>query len=214
MIRRILLSAVLIIAAAQIANAQQIQSSIMSGPHKTDFQTFLVQPIDKAGNFTFSNLAFFQRYHQAEDQPFDELGVQGIVFWNFTKSLSIGPGLYYNNPKGLMPKAVLQTHHTLGPLTLITNPALYYHENNFWGGELFVQATFIEPVDEKLSLFGQLNTLTTWDRFADHGRSFVQLRIGTRFERGFQLGLAYDKDWYTAQKLSQSSLGLFIEQWF
>lgn len=214
MIRRIFLAAVLTFTTIGVLHAQQIQSSIMSGPHKTDFQTFLVQPLDEAGNFTFANLAFFQRYHEPEDQPFDELGVQGIVFWNFSKGLGIGPGLYYNNPKGLMPKTVLQTYHTLGPLTLITNPAVYYHEDKFWGGELFAQATFIEPINSNLSFFGQLNTLTTWDRFADHGRSYVQLRMGTRFNKGFQLGLAYDKDWYTAQKFSQRSLGFFIEQWF
>lgn len=214
MIRKTLLAIILVCTSTLVLHAQQIQSSIMGGPYKTDFQTFVVQPLGEAGNFTFTNLAFFQRYHQPEDQPFDELGVQGVVFWNFSKSLGIGPGLYYNNPKGLMPKAVLQTYHVLGPLTLITNPAIYYHEDKFWGGELFAQATFIEPIDPKISFFGQLNTLTTWDRFADHGRSFVQLRIGTRFKKGFQLGLAYDKDWYTPQKFSQSSLGLFIEQWF
>lgn len=214
MIRRLILATVLVFTATQVLQAQQIQSSIMSGTNKTDFQTFLVQPMDDSGSFTFTNLAFFQRYHQAEDQPFDELGVQGIVFWNVTKSLGIGPGLYYNNPKGLMPKAVLQTYHVLGPLALVTNPAVYYHEDKFWGGEIFAQATVIEPISSNLSFFGQLNTLTTWDRFADHGRSYVQLRVGTRFEKGFQLGLAYDKDWYTAQKFTRGSLGIFIEQWF
>lgn len=214
MIRRTLLAVLLVCTVTQILHAQQVQSSITGGPHKTNFQTFMVQPLGDSGNFTFTNLAFFQRYHKSEDQPFDELGVQGIVFWNFSKGLGIGPGLYYNNPKGLMPKAALQTYHRLGPLTLITKPAVFYHEDKFWGGELFAQATFIEAINPDISLFGQLNTLTTWDRFADHGRSFVQLRIGPRFKKGFQLGLAYDKDWYTPRKFSQSSLGLFFEQWF
>lgn len=214
MIRRIILAAAWIFIGVQMLCAQQIQSSLMSGPNKTDFQTFMVQPLGSEGDFTFTNLAFFQRYHQSEDQPFDELGVQGAVFWNVSRSLGLGPGLYYNNPKGLMPKAMLQTYHVAGPLTLITNPAIYYHENGFAGGELFAQATFIEPVSQQLSLYGQANVLTTWDRFDDYGRSFIQLRIGTRFARGFQLGLAYDKDWYSAQKFTRSSLGLFIEQWF
>jgi hypothetical protein len=214
MIRRTVLAVILIFTATGALHAQQIQSSIMGSPHKTDFQTFLVQPLGESGNFTFTNLSFFQRYHEPEDQPFDELGVQGIVFWNFSQNFGVGPGLYYNNPKGLMPKAVFQTYHVLGPLTLITNPAMYYHEDKFWGGEVFAQATFIEPINPNLSFFGQLNTLTTWDRFAEHGRSYIQLRFGTRFTKGFQLGVAYDKDWYTPQKFSQSSLGLFIEQWF
>lgn len=196
------------------SQAQQVQTSLMGGAHKVDFQTFLVHPLDNNGNFTFTNLAFFQRYQQAEDQPFDELGVQGAVFWNMTKSLGIGPGLYYNNPKGFMPKVMLQTHHQLGPLTLITNPAVYYHEDGFSGGEFFGQATFMQQLGNKLSLFVQANALTTWDRFEDHGRSYVQFRAGPRFDKGYQLGIAYDRDWYGPQKIKQGSLGFFIEQWF
>lgn len=196
------------------SQAQQVQTSLLGGSHKVDFQTFIVHPLDKNGNFTFTNLAFFQRYQETEDQPFDELGVQGAVFWNMTKSLGIGPGLYYNNPKGFMPKVMLQTYHQLGPVTLITNPAIYYHEDNYTGGELFGQATFIEEINNTVSLFLQANGLTTWDRLEDHGRSYFQFRAGPRFSKGFQLGLGYDKDWYGPQKLSQSSVGVFIEQWF
>lgn len=214
MIRRTFLAAVLIFIMAQTSYTQQVQSSIMSGYDKTNFQTFLVQPLDEAGNFTFTNLAFFQRYHQSEDQPFDELGVQGALFLNLSNSLSIGPGLYYNNPKGFMPKAMLQTYHVAGPWTIVANPAVYYHENNFVGGEFFMQLTYVQSISQQLSLYGQANTLTTWDRFTDHGRSFIQLRIGPRFNKGFQLGLAYDRDWYTPQKFTRGSWGFFIEQWF
>lgn len=194
--------------------AQQVQTSLMSGLHKTDLQTFLVQPIDKEGTVTFTNLAFFQRYHESSDQLFDEMGVQGALLWNMTENLGVGPGLYYNNPKGFMPKMMFQTFHQFGPITLITNPAIYYHENGFTGGELFGQATFIEEINDGLSLFIQLNGLTTWDRLEDHGRSYLQFRVGPRFRKGVQLGLVYDRDWYGPQKVMQSSLGIFIEQWF
>lgn len=208
------LATILFLITSQCLQAQRVQTSLMGGPHKAEFQTFLIQPLDKSGNFTFTNLAFFQRYNEAEDQPFDELGVQGAVFWNITQSLGMGPGLYYNSPKGLMPKALIQTFNVLGPLTLITNPAVYYHEDSYWGGEFFAQATVIEPLKQGWSLFVQVNTLTTWDRFEDHGRSYIQLRAGPRFPSGVHLGLAFDKDWYTPQKFSQSSFGVFIEQWF
>lgn len=207
---------VFVIVAISYSNlfAQQVQTSLMGGPSKIDFQTVLIQPLDNEGDFTFANLAFFQRYTDAKDQSFDELGVQGVVYWNITRSVGIGPGLYYNNPKGFMPKGVLQTYNVFGPVTLITNPALYYHEDGYWGGELFVQATFIEPVKESWALFIQANTLTTWDRFEDHGRSYIQLRGGPRFSSGVQFGLAFDKDWYSPLKISRSSMGVFVEQWF
>lgn len=208
------LCVVILILIVQIANAQQLQVSLMSGVEKTDFQTFVVEPISRTGKITFSSLAFFQRYHAVEEQPFDELGVQGALFWNFNRNFALGPGLYYNDPKGLMPKALLQTFHKAGPLSLITNPAFYYHEDGYMGGELFGQLTFMEDISKGWAIFAQLNVLSTWDRFTDHGRSFLQLRAGPRLPSGFQLGFAWDKDWYTARKLSQSSVGFFIERWF
>lgn len=211
---KLLAGILLLFITTSVVQAQQLQSTLVAGPHKTNFQTFWIQPLDAAGNFTMTNLAFFQRYHEAEDQPFDELGVQGVVFWNFSKNLSVGPGLYYNDPKGFMPKGVLQTFHQWGAFRLITNPAIYYHEDGFWGGELFVQATVTKAVNSSISLFAQLNGLTTWDQFEDHGRSFIQLRVGPRFKKGLHLGLAYDRDWYSPRKLTQQSLGFFVEQRF
>ncbi len=208
----------LTIVAIPQAYAQTVhgQVSVMSGPGKTDVQTFIVLPLDDGGTFTFTNLAFFQRFHDEEDRPFDEIGVQGALYWNITQSLAVGPGMYYNSPKGLMPRMLLQTFHSIGPVTLITNPALYHHEDGYWGGELYAQATLIQKLKQGAPwlLFVQANMLTTLDRFEDHGRSFLQLRAGPRFDGGIQFGLAWDKDWYGPAKISRSSVGLFVEQWF
>ncbi len=186
----------------------------MSGIHKTDFQTFMVRNLDSEGRFTFNSLAFFQRYHRLEDQPFDELGVQGIVFWNLNRNFSVGPGLYYNHPKGFMPKVAFQTFHKTGKLTVITNPGLYYHEDGFWGGELFGQLSLLHSFREGWSAAVTASVLTTWDRFRDHGRSFLQFRAGPRLPSGVQFGLAYDHDWYSPAKLSRRSLGLYVQQQF
>ena len=194
--------------------AQQVQTSLMSGPEKTNFQTLVVQPLGSNGNFTFTNLAFFQRYHDEEDQVYDDLGVQGAIFYNLSANLGVGPGLYYNSPSGLMSKVMLQLRESHGPLTLMATPGIYRHENDFWGGEIFARATYIQPLDEQVALFAKASMLTTWDRFDDHGRSFLHLRIGPRFSGGLHLGLGYDIDWYTPGRAEQRSAGVFIEQWF
>ena len=194
--------------------AQQIQASVMSGPKKSDFNTLLIQPLDKNGNFTFTQLAFIQRYHDPADQPFDEVGVQANLFWNLSDAIGIGPGIYYNSAKGLMHRAVFQVFQKVGSLTLVANPTLYYHEDGYWGGEFFGQLSFINPVSEDWSVYAKTNVLTTWDRFEDHGRSFIQLRVGPRHSSSIQFGLAYDRDWYSPFKFTRRSLGLFIERWF
>lgn len=204
---------VLFVFSALSVQAQLIREELMSGPDKTDVQSLVIASFGD-GRFEFQNLAFFQRYHDTGDQPFDELGVQSVVFWNFAEGFGAGPGLYYNSVKGLMSKITFQTVHTIGPVSLVTNPAIYYHEDDFIGGELFAQIKYTRPASKKWSLFSQGAILTTWDRFKDHGRSFLQLRTGPQYNNTLQFGLATDFDWYGPDRIHKQSVGLFVQKMF
>ena len=81
-------------------NAQFTQLELASGAKKTDFTSFSFTPITQNAAFSIATLAFFQKFHQQEEIIFDELGVQSTLYWNINKTISVGPGLYYNSVSG------------------------------------------------------------------------------------------------------------------
>ena len=194
--------------------AQITQLEFASGIAKTDFTYFSIRPIDSNKTFSISTLAFFQKFHEEENIIFDELGVQATAFWNFSKSISIGPSLYHNSPAGFSERISLlfSTKTRRISLTAITSIA-HLELTNFINGELFVQFQYLQPLKKQWNLLLNAQILTHWDKFSTHARSFQQVRTGLSYKTT-QFGLAADFDQYGKTPITQISIGLFVKKIF
>ena len=196
------------------SNAQITQLELASGLKKTDFTSFSLRPLTKNDKFSVGTLAFFQKYHQQEDQMFDETGVHSTLYWNINSAISIGPGLYYNSVAGFSQRlsilyAIQSPHFVLTAIPTIAHT----EETGFINGEMFLQMQLTQPLkgDWKLLLSAQM--LTTWDKFSSHARSFQQLRAGLD-KQATQFGLAIDLDQYGDSPITRTSIGVFVRKIF
>ncbi len=205
---------VLFIFLHQLSLAQITQVEFASGFSKTDFTSFSLQPFNKSHTLSIATLAFFQKFHQEEDTPFDEAGVQITPLWNFSKWASVGPTLYYNSAVGFSERISLVVSPKVNNFIFTTIFAVVHTEKtNTVHGEWSMQMQFTQPLTKDWSLILSLATLSNWRKFSAHDRSFQQLRAGVSYGTT-QFGLASDLDQYGEDPITKTSLGFFVRKNF
>jgi len=190
------------------------QLELTMGFYKSDFSSFTTKSLDDKNKFSISTLAFFQKFYRKEDFLFDETGVQTSVYWNFTKNISVGPSLYYNSVSGFSEKLSFPIFIGGSHLVFIGIPSIFHTENdgNINGG-LFFQLQYRKPIKREWNFLVNTQTLTEWNKFSNHSRSFQQLRIGVAYKNN-QFGAAADFDAYGHPKIWKKSIGIFIRKVF
>ena len=199
--------------------AQITLFELTTGFYKSDFSSSTIKPLDSKNKFSISTLAFFQKFYREEDFPFDETGVQTSIYWNFTKNLSVGPSLYYNSAAGFSEKLSFLIFIGGSHLVFLAIPAIFHTEKdgNINGG-LFFQLQYMTRIKREWNLWVNTQTLTEWNRFSIHSRSFHQIRIGVSYKNN-QFGGPADFDVYGRTQILKKSIGLFLrkvfpEKWF
>ena len=198
----------------QSLNAQITQLELASGSTKTDFTSFSIHPITAAKTVSLATLAFFQKFHQSENEALDESGVQTTAFYRLTPSLSTGPSLYHNSAVGFSERISILYSKKTKRFVLNAIPSVAHLEStNFVNGELFIQLQYIQPLKNQWNALVSANVLTHWDEFSRHSRSFQQVRAGLIIQ-DTQFGLALDFDQYGPDPLTKTSIGLFLRKTF
>ena len=184
------------------------------GFFKSDFSSLTIKSLDDQNKFSISTLAFFQKFYREEEIPFDETGVQTSVYWNFTKNLSVGPSLYYNSVSGFSEKLSFLISVSGSHLVFLAIPAIFHTEKdgNINGGLSF-QLQYMKRIKREWNFCVNTQTLTEWNRFSTHSRSFQWVRIGVSFKNN-QLGAAADLDAYGDPRIWKKSLGIFVRKVF
>lgn len=194
------------------SNAQITQVEIFSGFHKSGFNYFSIQPLDTPRNFSLASVAFFERHHREKEFIFNVVGVQGTLFWNIRKRVSIGPGLYYNSSTGLQKKISILYVKSWKNMVAVIVPSLGHLKHGI-DGELTFQVQFNEKLKQDWGFFILLQGHTNWHKFSSHLRSFQRLRIGPYYET-FQFGLAGNLDQYGPAGLFTKTVGVFVRKDF
>lgn len=210
-------STFIVMAFALIANkslAQFTQMELASGLKKTDFTSFTIKPLGSNAQYAISTLAFLQKYHQPEDQMFDEVGVQTTLFRRVSSAISIGPGLYFNSFAGFFERLSLSYSIQSSNIMLTVMPTIAHAEKTGTiDGEMFLQIQFTPSFKGGWKFLLSTQMLTSWKGFSNHNRSFQQLRAGFS-KQDTQFGLAIDLDQYGDSPITRTSLGLFIRRTF
>ncbi|MEP3390506.1 MAG: hypothetical protein ABJO02_20100 [Reichenbachiella sp.] len=194
--------------------AQMAQLELASGLNKTDFTSFSLRPLTSAAKFSIGTLAFFQKYHQPKSIMFDEAGVQSTIYWNINKTISIGPGLYYNSVAGFSQRLSMLYAFQSPHFVLTAIPTIAHADDTgFINGEVFLVIQFTRPLENNWKLLFSAQMLTSWDKFSHHTRSFQQLRAGFDIQTT-QFGLALDFDQYGDTPMTRTSLGVFVRKIF
>lgn len=194
--------------------SQITQLELVSGNNKTDFTLLSVKSLDKNRKFSFSTLAFYQKYHHSKDFVFDEVGVKSSIFYSLTKSISIGPTFYYNSVAGFTERLTLLISKRTGKFTYTINPALVHSNiSNDFGGELFIEMQYMQPIKNEWHFLTYTKLLTSWRGFNIHERSYQYLRIGLS-KNNNQFGFALNFDEYGNIPIRKNSIGMFIRKNF
>lgn len=209
-----LISSTVILGFVSTLQAQFTQLELFSGFEKTDFTLLSSYSINDKNTLSVTTLAFFQKFREKENQIFDEVGVQPILFWKFNETISVGPSIYYNSFGGfserLSAKLTLKNSNAL----FIVIPTVAYSEKKQASqAEIFAQFQIQKPLNAKFSLWLNGQFLTVWDKFKTHSRGFQQLRLGASY-KGHQLGLGVDFDQYGLKPIQKSSFGLYYRKTF
>ncbi|QCK15605.1 hypothetical protein [Mangrovivirga cuniculi] len=196
------------------SKAQITQLELASGFKKTDFTSFSLRPLTQDSDFSVGTLAFFQKYHEEENQMFDEAGVQSTLYLKINKAILVGPGLYYNSVSGFSERLsifyAIRAPHFI--LTIIPTVA-HAEKTGLINGEMFLQMQLTQPLNTEWKLLLSAQMLSNWEKFSNHTRSFQQIRAG--FEKQTtQFGLAIDFDQYGDSPITKTSLGVFIRKIF
>lgn len=206
--KKVIISTLLIIGFFNPLQAQFTQVELFSGFDKTDFTLFSSFPINKSQTLSLNTLAFFQKFNQ-ENQEFDEVGVQPTIFWNITKTIAIGPSIYYNSFAGYSKRLSAKYTYNNSRLLFVVMPTLAYSkQTNASYTEVFVQIQYNKPLKDHVSLWLNGQFLTIWDKFKTHSRSYQQLRIGVSLYT-HQLGIGLDIDQYGLKPIKKTSLGFY-----
>jgi hypothetical protein len=194
--------------------AQVTQIELTTGFYKSNFSSLTIKSLDDKNKFSISTLAFFQKFYRKEDFLFDETGVQTSVYWNFTKSLSVGPSLYYNSVSGFSEKLCFRIFLGGSHLVFVAIPVVFHTENddNMNGGLLF-QLQYMKHIKAEWNFWVNTQVLTEWNRFSTHSRSFQQERIGVAYKNN-HFGVAADLDVYGPTPIWKKSIGIFVQKVF
>lgn len=208
----VIILSVFILGVANNLNAQFTQVELFTGLDKTDFTLYSSYPINEKNTLSIATLAFFQKFNKEANEGFDEVGVQPTLFWNFNRSVAVGPSIYYNSFAGyaerLSARLILKNSRAL----YVIIPTVAHSEQKKAGyAEVFAQFQFNSPINDKISLWLNGQFLTIWDKFKTHSRSFQQLRAGVSFN-GHQLGIGVDLDQYGTDTIKKSSLGIYYRK--
>ena len=212
MIKRNILVALFLMALTYEGFAQVSQLGLATGPNKTDFTSLSFRPLSANGKFTIATLAFFQKFHRQEEIIFDEAGVQSTLYWNINRSISVGPGLYYNSETGFSERLSMLYKVQLPSFVLAAIPTIAHAEKTgYLNGELFLQMQWTRSLNDDLKLLFSAQLFAHWDQFSNHTRSFQQIRAGVA-EETTQYGLAIDFDQFGDTQLT--SIGVFVRKIF
>ena len=194
--------------------AQVTQLELTMGFYKSDFSSLTIKSLDDKNKFSISTLAFFQKFYRKEDFLFDETGVQTSVYWNFTKNLSVGPALYYNSVSGFSEKLSFLIFKGGNHLVFVAVPSIFHTENDgSINGGLFFQLKYLKRIKREWNFCMTTQTLTEWNRFSTHSRSFQQVRVCVACKNN-QFGAAADLDAYGHPQIWKKSIGIFVRKVF
>lgn len=210
--RIIIILALLIIGFVSTLQAQFTQLELFSGFKKTDFTLLSSYSINDSNSLNVTTLAFFQKFREKENQIFDEVGVQPTLFYKVSKTIAIGPSLYYNSFGGFSERLSVKFTVKNSRALLVVIPTVAYSEKKHATlAETFAQFQLHQPLSENISLWFNGQFLTVWDKFKTHSRSFQQLRLGLSY-KGHQFGLGSDFDQYGPKPIQKSSFGLYYRK--
>jgi len=196
------------------STAQVTQLELTTGFYKSDFSSFTIKSLDDKNKFSISTLAFFQKFYREQDFLFDETGVQTSVYWNLTKSLNVGPSLYYNSVSGFSEKLSFLILIRGNHLLFAANPTIFHTEkDDRINGGLFFQLQYMKHIKREWNFWVNTQMLTEWSRFSTHSRSFQQVRIGVAHKNN-QFGAAADLDAYGDPQIWKKSMGIFVRKVF
>lgn len=205
-------ASLLLLGFANILSGQFTQAELFSGSDKTDFTLFSNHPLNRKRTLQLSTLAFFQKFHEIENQGFDEAGIQPTLYWNLTENISVGPSLYYNSFAGYSQRLSSKfTFNTARLLIVVIPTVAYSNQKNAGLAETFAQFQWNTPLNSNLSLWLNGQFLTVWDKFKTHSRSFQQLRGGVAFH-GHQLGVGFDFDQFGPDPINKSTFGIYYRK--
>jgi hypothetical protein len=195
------------------ATAQITQLEITAGFSKSDFNSFNIKPLDEKSKLSISTLAFFQKFYHHEDLPYDEVGVQPSVYWNFSKSVHLGPSLYYNSGAGFSEKLSFLFLNEGKHLVVVAIPSVFHTErDNNVNVDVFIQMQYSRPIKNNWSILTYTQLLTTWKKFLEHTRSFQQVRAGVTYKNN-QFGLSIDFDEFGPELTTpKTTIGVFIRK--
>jgi len=99
-------------------------------------------------------------------------------------------------------------------LVFIAIPSIFHteHNSNINGG-LFFQLQYTKRMKREWNFVVNTQTLTEWNRFSTHSRSFHQVRIGAAYKNN-QFGAAADLDAYGHPQIWKKSIGIFVRKVF
>lgn len=207
-----IIASVLLIAFSNQSFSQITQVEYTPSNIKTDFSYFSIQPLTKSNTLSLSTIAFFQKFYKQKNIAFDEVGVQITGYWNFSKSVSIGPTLYFNSVAGFSEKITLLITKKKGKLTFIINPSVAYSNSiSNLTAELFVQMQFTHLLKKDWYFLTYTNLFTNWRGISKHLRSYQYLRIGLS-KKNNQFGLSFNSDVYGIAPVSKISGGFFFRK--
>lgn len=181
---------------------------------KATFNLYSSHNINDAKTLNLATLGFFENYRSNENQDFNEVGIQPTLFWNFSKSFSIGPSIYYNSIAGFSQRISAKYVFKNERLLIVLIPTIgHYREEEIIYAETFAQFQFNVPIKEFISFWMNGQFLNVWDAFKTHSRSFQQLRTGISLKR-HQFGVGLDLDRYGPQALSTNAIGIYYRSIF
>lgn len=188
---------------------QFTQVEFFTSLDKTSFNLYSNHHINDAKTLNLATLGFFENYRSNENRDFNEVGIQPTLFWNLSKTFSIGPSIYYNSIAGfsqrLSAKYVFKNEKLL--VALLPSIGHSPQEGKTYA-EAFVQFQLNVPLKKSMSFWVNGQFLNVWDAFTTHSRSFQQLRTGISFKT-HQLGLGLDLDRYGPEALSTHAIGIY-----
>ncbi len=192
-------------------HGQFTQVELFSGFDKTDFTFFSSYSINNSQTLSINALAFFQKFKE-ENQEFDEIGVQPTLFWNISKSIAIGPSIYYNSFAGYSQRLSAKFTLKNSRLFAVLIPTIAHSEQTDASyAEVFAQIQYNKMLSDKLTLWLNGQFLNIWDEFKEHSRSYLQLRVGVSFY-GNQIGIGWDYDLYGPKPIEKSSFGFYYRK--
>ena len=195
-------------------HGQFTQVEFFKSLDKTTFSLYSSHNINDAKTLNLVTLGFFENYRSNENQDFNEVGIQPTLFWDFSKSFSIGPSIYYNSIGGLSQRFSAKYSFKNARLLIVLIPTLgYAQQEEHIYAETFAQFQFNVPIRKSISFWVNGQFLNVWDAFKILSRSYQQLRTGISLNR-HQFGMGLDLGRYGPQAFRTKALGIYYRRIF